>query len=56
MYSCSDEDMTKSVGGWSKFCALSDLLEYRLSEISEMLPKGKFTSFTVRILHVTVNA
>lgn len=52
LHSCSEEDMVKVVGGWGKFCALADLLEYRLSEISEMLPKGKFTSFTVSELYI----
>jgi hypothetical protein len=37
------------VGGlvsWSKFCALTDLLEFSLSDISEWLPRRKFAMFT----------
>ena len=41
-----DEAMSKLSASWTKFCALTDLLEYSLSEISEMLSKGKFSSFT----------
>lgn len=76
MAAADDEAMTKLSASWVKFCALTDLLEYRstasfivlfsyflraqaltvdslfkpssLSEISEMLSKGKFSSFTVR--------
>ena len=31
---------------WTKFCALADLLEYSLSDISEWLPRRKFAMFT----------
>ena len=40
------EQMTKFAGSWDKFVALTDLMEYSLSEISEMLSASKFASFT----------
>ena len=43
----SDGAITNLVESWGKFTALTDLLEYSLSDISEALPKGKFSSFTV---------
>mmetsp|Transcript_21014 Transcript_21014/g.30337 ORF Transcript_21014/g.30337 Transcript_21014/m.30337 type:complete len:765 (+) Transcript_21014:80-2374(+) len=41
-----DESLLTLVGSWGKFCALSDLLEFSLSEIAEWLPRRKFSSFT----------
>ena len=41
-----DEAMGKVVPSWGKFCALTDLLEYSLSEVAEWLPRRKFASFT----------
>ena len=41
-----DEAVCKIVSSWSKFCALTDLLEYSLSEVAEWLPRRKFSSFT----------
>lgn len=31
---------------WTKFCALTDLLEFSLADISEWLPRRKFAMFT----------
>jgi hypothetical protein len=31
---------------WKKFCGLTDLLNYSLSEVAEWLPKKKFSHFT----------
>eukprot|EP00596_Hydrurales_sp_CCMP1899_P008559 CAMPEP_0119049468 /NCGR_PEP_ID=MMETSP1177-20130426/64842_1 /TAXON_ID=2985 /ORGANISM="Ochromonas sp, Strain CCMP1899" /LENGTH=658 /DNA_ID=CAMNT_0007026749 /DNA_START=596 /DNA_END=2572 /DNA_ORIENTATION=- len=41
-----NEAVCKIVPSWSKFCALTDLLEYSLSEVAEWLPRRKFSSFT----------
>eukprot|EP01035_Chromulina_nebulosa_P024551 gene24551-31971_t len=38
------------VVSWSKFCSLTDLLEYTLTDIAEWLPKLKFSSFTSKQL------
>jgi hypothetical protein len=35
----SEEFMNRTVGSWSKFCAMTDLLEYSLSDIAEWLPR-----------------
>lgn len=42
----SDNDMRKYSASWTKFCALTDLLEYSASEVAEWLPRRKFSSFT----------
>jgi centromere/kinetochore protein ZW10 len=42
----SDAEMCKCVASWGKFLAITDLLEYTLSDIAEALPKRKFSSFT----------
>lgn len=34
-----EENLSKIAGSWSKFCALTDLLEYSLSEVAEWLPR-----------------
>ena len=41
-----EDKINKYVGSWRKFCALTDLLEYTLSDISEWLPRRKFAAFT----------
>jgi len=47
LYSYHDNvRVSKLVCSWKKFCALTDLLEYSLSDISEWLPKRKFAAFT----------
>ena len=38
--------VTGGLVSWAKFCALTDLLEFTLSDISEWLPKRKFVTFT----------
>lgn len=35
----TDNDVNKIVASWDKFCALTDLLEYSLNDISDSLPK-----------------
>jgi hypothetical protein len=42
----SDNGMRKYSASWTKFCALTDLLEYSASEVAEWLPRRKFSSFT----------
>lgn len=37
--SASDAYMSRIVPSWKKFTALTDLLEYSLSEIAEWLPR-----------------
>jgi hypothetical protein len=41
-----DDGLGKAAASWSKFCALTDLLEYSLSEVAEWLPRRKFAAFT----------
>jgi hypothetical protein len=41
-----DDALCRLVVSWKKFCALTDLLVYNLSEVAEWLPKRKFSSFT----------
>jgi len=42
-----DEDqLSRICPSFNKFCALTDLLEYSLSEVAEWLPRKKFASFT----------
>lgn len=41
---------------WRKFLALTDLLEYSLSEIAEQLPRRKFASFTGSELSALIRA
>jgi hypothetical protein len=41
-----DEAMQRVCGSWRKFQALTDLLEYSLSEVAEWLPRKKFSAFT----------
>ena len=33
-------------GSWVKFLALTDLLEFSLSDVAEWLPRKKFATFT----------
>lgn len=40
------ERLSEHAPSWPKFVVLSDLLEYSLSEIAELLPRGKFSAFT----------
>lgn len=40
------EILQKNCFSWNKFVALSDLLDYSLSEVAEWLPRKKFSSFT----------
>ena len=41
-----DEGLQRVCGSWHKFQALTDLLEFSLSEVAEWLPRKKFSSFT----------
>ena len=41
-----EEQLSRICPSWRKFCALTDLLEYSLSEVAEWLPRKKFASFT----------
>ena len=41
-----EEQLSRICPSWWKFCALTDLLEYSLSEVAEWLPRKKFASFT----------
>jgi hypothetical protein len=41
-----DESLCRICASWRKFLALTDLLEYSLSEVAEWLPRKKFSSFT----------
>lgn len=54
--SSSEEYMQKLAVSWNKFCALTDLLEYSLSEIAEWLPRKKFSSFTSQQLSTLIRA
>lgn len=40
------ESLSEYVPSWQKFVTLSDLMEYSLSEIAELLPRGQFSTFT----------
>jgi len=42
----NDDSMQRICTSWKKFLALTDLLEYSLSEVAEWLPRKKFSSFT----------
>ncbi|CAE7623554.1 Zw10, partial [Symbiodinium microadriaticum] len=52
----TDQRMTSLVGSWGKFCALTDLLEYSLSDIAEWLPRRKFAEFTGSEMSLLVKA
>lgn len=41
-----DDDLQRVCGCWRKFLALTDLLEYSLSDVADWLPRKKFASFT----------
>jgi hypothetical protein len=46
MNSSNVESVTHLCPSWWKFIALTDLLEYSLSEIAQQLPLRKFAAFT----------
>ena len=41
-----DDQLGRICPSFNKFIALTDLLEYSLSEVAEWLPRKKFASFT----------
>lgn len=41
-----DEGLQRVCTNWRKFLALTDLLEYSLSDVAEYLPRKKFAAFT----------
>jgi len=51
-----DSNINSLSSSWNKFCALSDLLEFSLSEVTEALPKLKSTGFTQQELSCFVKA
>ena len=44
--SSQEEKIVKVCASWKKFLALTDLLEYNLTDIADQLPRRKFNSFT----------
>lgn len=42
----SDAAVAKAAVSWTKFLALTDLLEFSLSDVAEWLPKRRFSAFT----------
>ena len=41
-----NEALQRVCGSWVKFLALTDLLEFSLSDVAEWLPRKKFATFT----------
>ena len=54
--SASNDNMNRAVASWVKFCVLTDLLEYSLSEVAEWLKRRKFVSFTGSEMSTIVRA
>ncbi len=52
----NDDNMNKAVASWVKFCVLTDLLEYSLSEVAEWLKRRKFVSFTGNEMSTVIRA
>ena len=46
MLQTQEEKIVKVCASWKKFLALTDLLEYNLTDIADQLPRRKFNSFT----------
>lgn len=44
------------IPSWNKFCVLTELLDFSISEVTEWLPRKKFTSFTAQELGALIKA
>ena len=51
-----DDSLQRVCGSWRKFLALTDLLEFSLSEVAEWLPRKKFASFTGGEMNALIRA
>ena len=54
--SANDDNTLRAVASWVKFCVLTDLLGYSLSEVAEWLKRRKFVSFTGNEMSAIVKA
>ena len=52
----SEDNVTAMVPSWNKFSVLTELLDYSISEVTEWLPRKKFSSFTPQELGALIKA
>lgn len=51
-----EENVLRMVPSYNKFCVLTELLDYSISEVMEWLPRKKFSSFTSAELSALIKA